>query len=505
MRTLSLQIGLAASLLLLTACSPRAISQSTPPRQLEIVEETVTWEDGMSATFDRGIAEFPANRRTGSTATVPVEVVRFARNAEAPQGVPPMVYLQGGPGYGSIYEFLDDSRFYTRTLQPLLAITDVILVGQRGFGPSAMPCEDREPLSLSESFDDAAREQAWQSGLERCRQAWEAAGRDLDGINVVEAAADVADAVQALGYSQVQLYGMSFGSHHGLVILQNHPELVARATLGALEGPDHTVDSPDGLLAGLSAIAAEAEASPALRDHIPPEGLLAAYQNLIHRADAEPITVHTQNPDTDAPITLQLDGDDFRELSGGVTRGLKFRFIMPAWPLDLLTMLDGDYRFAARRIFRLNTSTGLDPAAVYAYDCASGISRDRRTRYRQSPAIDMVGQTWHEHETDCAPWGVDLGEAFRAGADIGVPTVLLHGTWDMNTPFANAQELRPALQNHHFVAIEGGSHGAVREATEAVEGFGDTLLHWYATGDWSQIPERVELPPLEWEAPEARQ
>ncbi|MEO0559646.1 MAG: alpha/beta fold hydrolase [Bacteroidota bacterium] len=502
MHSSTLQIGLAAALLLFTACSPRAISQSTPPRQLDMTQETVSWDDGIEVTFDRGLFNLPANRRTRSAATIPVEVVRFTRDANAPRGIPPVVYLQGGPGYGSIYEFLDDSRFYTRTLQPLLGLTDVILVGQRGFGPSAMPCDDREPLSLSESFDDTLREQAWQRGLERCRQTWEAAGRDLDGINVVEAAADVADAVRALGYSQVQLYGMSFGSHHGIAILQNHPELVARATLGALEGPDHTVDSPDGLLNGLTAIAAAAEASPALRALIPPEGLLEAYQNLIHRADASPIIVETRHPDTDEPITLRLDGDDFRELSGGVTRGLKFRFIMPAWPLDLLAILNGDYESAARRIFRLNTSTGLDAAAGYAYDCASGISRERRALYGQSTAIDMVGNTWHEHETDCAAWGVDLGEGFRAGTDIDVPTVLLHGTWDMNTPFTNAQDLRPVFQNHHFVAIEGGSHGAVREASQAIDGFSDALLRWYATGDWSQLPERVELPPLEWEAPE---
>ncbi|MEM8600785.1 MAG: alpha/beta hydrolase, partial [Bacteroidota bacterium] len=104
---------------------------------------------------------------------------------------------------------------------------------------------------------------------------------------------------------------------------------------------------------------------------------------------------------------------------------------------------------------------------------------------------------------DCAAWGgADLGEAFRTGFVTDVPTLLAQGTWDMNTPYENATDLLPAFRTHTFLTIEGGSHGAIREAGESIEGFDAAFHRWFATGDLSQLPERIVLPPLEWEAPE---
>ncbi len=487
--------------MVLAGCRPTALAQSESPT-LTMKEEIVVWGDSVSAAFDRGIFNAPANRARGSEGAVPVEVVRFRRTAGAPDSVPPIFYLQGGPGYGTIDDFLDGSGFYVWEVQPLLTITDVVFVGQRGFGPSLMPCEDSEALTLAEAFGNATRVQARQEALRRCRQRWEAEGCDLAGINVVEVAADVADVVRLLGYDQVQLYGKSFGSHQGMAILRYHPDLVARATLGALEGPDHTYDSPDGVLETLERIATSAEASDALRPHIPEGGLLAAYRDLIRRADAAPITAQTEHPDTEESITVPLDGNALRELTLGVSRGLKFRYLMPAWPLDLLEMLNGDFYWAGRRITGLHTSNRLRSAGWYAFDCASGITAERGARYRQSIAADLLGPIWQEYDTDCAVWDADLGDDFRTGFATNVPTLLLHGTWDMNTPYTNALDLLPAFHNHHFVTIEGGSHGAVREAAEVNPVFEAGLYHWFATGDASRLPERVVLPPVEWEAPE---
>ncbi|GAB5535833.1 MAG: hypothetical protein Rubg2KO_20820 [Rubricoccaceae bacterium] len=505
--TLSLQLGLASTLLLLAACSPRLISQSTPLRQLDIAEETISWDDGVSTTFDRGALTVPVNRARDSRETISVEVARFRRAATAPEGVPPIFVVRGGPGYPGIDDELERSTYYRVYIQPFQAISDVIYVGQRGFGTSHdTSCENRERLPVDAT--DAARDQAMLEGLAQCRQKWEAEGLDLTGFNVQEAAADVADAARALGYDQIQLYGNSFGSHLGMAILRSFPDLVSRATFGGLEGPDHTYDSPDGLLNALTKIARSAESSAALRPQIPEGGLLKAYRALIAQADASPIPVRIADPDAaeSSPvqdsITVHLDGDDFRELARGVRRGLAWRYIMPAWPLDILAMLDGDFQAAARRIYRLKTQTGLPNAAFYHLDCASGISPERGAHYRASDAADLIGPVWRDYDLECSAWDADLGNTFRAGFQTDVPALLVHGTWDMNTPFENALDLRSTFLNHRFIPVEGGSHGAILESVEDIDGFENALYHWLATGDWSALPERIELPPLAWEAPE---
>lgn len=50
--------------------------------------------------------------------------------------------------------------------------------------------------------------------------------------------------------------GGSFGSHWSMAILRNHPELVARALLSAMEGPDHTYDHPGWILNAQERVAA---------------------------------------------------------------------------------------------------------------------------------------------------------------------------------------------------------------------------------------------------------
>ncbi|MEO1075359.1 MAG: alpha/beta fold hydrolase [Bacteroidota bacterium] len=492
----------AACLAMLAGVLPHTALAQPAPGSLTVAEETVTWDDGTAMTFERGALTAPVNRARGSEATITVEVVRFLRTAEASPETPPIFVLRGGPGYGGIDGELDTSNYYRLYIRPFLDVADVVIVGQRGFGTSTdTPCDDREALSLDDAFDDNLREQANRAAMDRCRAKWEAEGLDLTGFNIIEAAGDVADAAQALGYDEIQLFGNSFGTHHGIAVMRYYPDLVTRVTFGALEGPDHTYDSPSGLLNSLENIAVSVAQSEVLAPHLPEEGLLEAYRALIAQADAEPVVVETEHPDTGEPITVRLDGNDFRELSRGTTRGLAWRYIMDAWPLDLLAMLDGDYEDAARRIFRLNMRTGQRNAAFYQLDCASGITAERGALYRSSPAADLLGPLGRWYDVECEAWDADLGDDFRTGFVTDIPAVLMHGTWDMNTPYENALDLLPDFRDRHVVTVVGGSHGALWEATEVNEVF-TALLQWMATGDASGLPDRVVLPRMEWRAPE---
>ena len=493
--------ALAVGLLLTLACQA---PHDAPLRHVTLVEETLTLPDSTTRTYERGFLSVPLNRTRGTADTLALEFFRFPRDADVPAGVPPIVLLRGGPGSETMGPLLERDWYFPELLAPYTEIADVIVPGQRGFYTSgATPCDPIPTLPIEEALDPERRQTALQTGAAACRQKWETAGLDLTGFNVKEAAADVVDLARSLGYDQVQLMGVSFGSHWGLTVLRYHPDVVARATFGALEGPDHTYDSPSGILAALERIAAAAEAAPALQPHLPEAGLLNAYRALIDRADATPIPVTTTHPETGAPVAMTLDGDAFRLLARGYSRGTTFRFALPAWPLDLLTMLDGSYEEAAERILRVHLYSDLDDAAYYQIDCASGISAARGAVLRNDPAAATVGATWSDYDTLCEPWDADLGNTFRTAFTSDVPVVLVQGNWDTSTPYENAQELRNFFRDHHFIHVEGGSHGALREANEDVDGFQEALHHWMATGSYEHLPERVDLPPVPWRAPAA--
>ncbi len=470
-------------------------------RDLVVFDEQLNLEDGRQLVIQRGVITVPTNRSTVADSTIGVEFFRILRNAAAPEGAPPIFLLRGGPGFPGLQPLLDRPGYFENLLEPYTEVSDLIVVGQRGFGTShATPCEAGSELSVVEAMDHTVRSAAIIAAARACREKWEGRGLDLTGFNVNEMAADVAELSKALGYSQVQLVGVSFGSHWGMTIIRRYPSLIARATFGGLEGPDHTYDMPAGVKGALERIAASAESSEELRSSIPEKGLLAAYQDLIDRVAADPIEVRTTHPATEEAVTVTLDADAFRTLTGGYSRGTSFRYLMAAWPLDLLTLLAGDYEAGARRILSVRADLELNDAAFYQIDCASGISKQRGERLRNDPAAALVGPLWEFYDTACTPWNADLGEAFRADFTTRVPTVLVHGNWDTSTPYENAIELLPSFRNHRFVHVEGGSHGALREAQEDVDGFREALTKWWSTGDFSHLPERVELPPMRWQS-----
>ncbi len=482
------------------------IAKCTPatdmPPPLHMQPTNLTFPDSSTVSYDFGYIEVPQNRQSNSDSTWRVEIVRFSRAPGASPDTPPIFILRGGPGSEAASQLLEDPSYFRYFYEPLTQISDVIIPGQRGLQTSGnTACEPIPEQSIASMLDSSNRAQAVLAGLKTCRASMEARGIDLAGLNVEEMAADVYDIAKGLGYDKIQLMGQSFGSHWGMITLRNHPDLIARATLSALEGPDHTYDTPAHIATTLARIAENAAASPELAPHMPAEGLLKAYQSLITRAEENPISVPYVDEDTGEQLTVKLDGDAFRLLARGYSRGTSWRYIMPFWPLDLLNMVNGEYEGAARRYVHVNTSRRLNDAAYYQVDCASGISTTRKQALASDAGVALVGNLHTYYDLVCQAWDADLGEAFRSAFTTDVPAVLIHGTWDTSTPYENAEEVSTFFTNHRLVRIEGGSHGAFREAREDVDGFDARINTWLATGDFSAIPEQVELPPLQWRAP----
>ena len=479
------------------SATPRAASHGA----LQLENRTGPIEKGGSFSFERGVLQVPVNRRKGSAASLGFEFFRFPYKGTG-QPAPPIFVLKGGPGFPGLGEALENDRYYLALVEPYLEIADVIVPGQRGFGGSrATPCAPMRELTIQEALNPSRADEATIAATTACRQRYEEEGLDLTGFNVNEAAADVAAVAKSLGYPQIQLIGTSFGSHLGIAIVRNYPEIVARATFSGLEGPDHTYDMPSSVLNAVKRILTSAEQSPQLRGLIPPGGLLAAYKTRLAELDRSPVSVEVEHPRSKEKLTIALTGDMLRSVALGYTGSTAFRHRMRGYPLDLLAMINGDFGPAAQRVIDIATDGELADASYYQLDCGSGISQERGARLRADPAAAVLGKTWLAYDTPCAAWDADVGEDFRRGFVTDVPTLLVQGNWDTSTPYENAVEVQSMFRNHRFIHIEGGSHGAMREAREQASGFDDSLKTWWKAGRFDHIPERVMLPALDWLTP----
>lgn len=486
------------------SAGPASAAASPPAGTAWIHPARFEKRDGTLGEVERGVLFVPVDRTSPEGGTLGLEFWRFRAGPEAPGGAPPIFVLRGGPGWPGLGPDLEREGFFERSVEPLLRISDVIYIGQRGIGSSRPHTICEAPTGTSDDATDEERRAAVRDAAVRCRAWWTERGVDLEGFTVIEAAADVDAVRRALGYDRITISGGSFGSHWGMAVMRFHPEIVERALLTGMEGPDHTYDSPTGILNALSRIAADAEDSPRLRGELPEGGLIEALRAVVERLEREPVVVPVEDPESGEVEEARLDADAVRSLSDGYLGRVDGRRSEASWPSGVIALWRGEYEAAARDLAGGSSGGGgfWTTASFFQLDCGSGISASREAALLADTARRMVGEQNGFYRAACPAWSADLGEAFRENFDTPIPTVIVHGDWDLSTPLENALELRPHFTNGTFVRVVRGSHGALGEARRASEAFGEALLRFLETGETAGLPERVELPEPYWVTPE---
>ena len=227
-----LLLGIAAALALAAGASaaqaPRAAS--VQPR----------FEPGpcaidLSATnrrFDCGVLVTEETRGSGDGRRValPVAILRAAR----PKGLPPVIYLHGGPGGGVVARLLRAGTEPGAWPAWLGHDQDVVFFDQRGGGLSA-PSLDCGSLALTDAGSDS---DATVASLGACADRLRASGVNLSHYNASETAKDVQDLRRALKLPVVDLFGVSYGTRIALEVVRDQPAGVRAVVVDSLWPPE---------------------------------------------------------------------------------------------------------------------------------------------------------------------------------------------------------------------------------------------------------------------------
>jgi pimeloyl-ACP methyl ester carboxylesterase len=480
-------------------------AQAPPPAAgtMFFYPERIPLKDGGFVNAERGILFVPINRSREGSAVIGVEVYRFRASARARPGTPPIFFLHGGPSFAGLERSLEIEGTFEDRWLPLTDVSDVVVVGQRGIG-SSKPTTTIEtttaPVPADQPYDAEAAAAEFRRVLASEEAFWEGSGVDLRGFTVLEAAEDVNEVRKALGYEKIIIWGGSFGSHWGMSLMRLHPEIVERAILRGMEGPDHTYDHPGHLWNVYKRVAEEAEEAPELKGMIPEGGLIAAVEAIVARAAREPFTVIVTDPEDNTEGEVLFDGESIKRLSRGYSGGLS------SWPADVITMSRGDFSKAAEALYRRSRRAEREfrTASYFMLDCGSGITARRLAEYNSDPATRVLPRMNWSYVVGCSVWDSDLGDAFRQNFETGIRAVIVHGTWDTSTPYENALELVPFFKNSKFIPVIRGPHGAIRAAMNVSEEFRTGILHFAASGDSSLLPDTVVMPPFRWRVPAPR-
>ncbi len=180
-----------------------------------------------------GLITVPENREVPDSRLIQLHYVKIEAwgEDETTYRTDPVIYLTGGPGVGvgSYVGRLKDHEVAEHR--------DLYILEQRGIGTSTDFCEQYDSVAPGLGGGGASMESMDVAGADRMRLCFQEAasqGIDLSGYNTVENARDVKALREALGYEDWNVWGISYGSHLGQMLLRQDPEGVRAIVLDAI-------------------------------------------------------------------------------------------------------------------------------------------------------------------------------------------------------------------------------------------------------------------------------
>ncbi len=461
---------------LLMAAAAMPVGAQTPARttpEVRFEPYAFRLRDNSEVAVERGRMMVPEDRNDPRSRRIEIGFLRLRSTAARPGN--PIVYLAGGPGGSGV--FAAQGRRQPIFLA-LRQIADVIVLDQRGVGLSnhIPECTAERRLDPAAGLNEAALTAYSAETLRMCVGRWRAAGVAVTGYTTAQSADDIEDLRRALGARQVDLWGISYGTHLGMAMMRRHPRSVGRVVFSSVEGMSQTVKLP-----------AHVDAVYARIDRAVGGGLVERMRRVHARLDAAPLAV-TAGP-ADARISFRMDSFAARRMAGAFMADPSGY----ARVAEAYAALDaGQGQAVAEPLYDVFYREPISMGMGELMDVASGITDARLALVaRQAPA-SRLGRSVHfpiPQLRGVVP-GLDLGDAFRREISSNHPVLVFEGDLDVRTPLEEQAEATRGLSRRQRILVRNGGHNLF-EAHPDVPG----ILIAFFSGRPVTVRELVLPPP----------
>jgi len=395
-----------------------------------------------------------------SSPTIQLAVAIIPSQAARP-APDPIVFNQGGPGFGSI-----DTYLPLLLKSPFRARRDLVLFDQRGTGHSnpALTCPeviDASIATLDQALTAAQADAEFSTASLLCRDRLAHAGVNLSAYNTQESAADIEDLRVALGYQQLNLYGVSYGSLLVLDTVRFFPLSVRSAIVDGVVPPqgNMTTGAPYSedrafteLFKACTADATCNTAYPNLED---------TFFNLVDKLNQTPAKIHVVDQQTRIIYPAVLNGDG---LLAAVFQAMYESDLVPALPEIIRRANAGNFDALEPIVALINLNRDWDIGMYWSVICAE--NADFEPNFITYPGVRpqlAKDQNVNNQATKalCQAWKVrDLAPVLNTPVTSTVPTLVLNGRFDPITPPANGILVARTLANSTVITVPTTAHGA---------------------------------------------
>lgn len=414
-----------------------------------------------------GYLAVPEDRANPSSSKIHLAVAIFKTPSATP-APDPVVVLQGGPGGRIIQDVAQAVVSGQLGLTAQFGNHDVILVDQRGTGystpslqcPEVVQIQYKTDVNLTPAQQNAAQSQA----LADCHTRLVEQGINLSAYTTYNDANDIHDLIQALGYPQVDLYAVSYGTRLALEMMRSFPQHLRSVVL------DSTVPAqlrlitsvPSSMARVFNTLFAGCAASPACAASYP--DLQGVFYGLVPQLNAHPVTFQTTDLNTGKPYTVLFHGDDLVNLAFST---FYVSQAIPLLPKMIYQVRSGDYQVASLLYGALMFDDSVSWGDYYSVECAEDVDTVTPAQLAAAgqsfpPAIRTDQLMSLESEIpQCQAWHVKaVPSSESAPVTSAIPTLVMESEYDPVTPPANGDLVARTLSNSYTVLFPGVGHGA---------------------------------------------
>ena len=364
----------------------------------------------------------------------------------------PIVPIAGGPGQGSI-EFYSS---YAGAFEPVRRDRDILLVDQRGTGESSrMDCPIDDDALLFEgafSMDDT---------IEFIQECLKNLPHDPRYFSTSVAVTDLEAIRQALGYSALNLYGVSYGTRVAQHFARRYPDSTRTVVIDGVVppqislGPEIATESQKAV----DRILARCVEDEACNEHFP--DIEATFAAIVTELRDAPVSVSVPHPNSGRAETLSF-GEG--ELAGAV-RLLAYSPTTIAL-LPLLVHEAGQGNWAPLASQYMMTAIAMSDALALgmhnAVMCTEDMPfLDKTTIDFEAIAASYMGTFQLDAlEAICSDWPRGpIDEEFKVPLATDIPFLLLSGDADPITPPRYAEMAAVELTNATHLIGKHQGHG----------------------------------------------
>ena len=421
-----------------------------------------------------GMLTLPEDRTNPTGAKIHLAVAIF--KAPSPSPAPdPVIFLQGGPGGRIIQDVAQSIISGNMSLAAQFGNHDLILVDQRGTGYStpSLQCSEVVQLQFHTNVNLSPQQQvdAQSQALATCRSRLASQGINLSAYTTYNDANDIHDLITAMGYPQVDLYAVSYGTRLALEMMRSFPQHLRSVVLDSTVPPQLRLlaEVPVATARVFNTLFAGCVAEPSCTANYP--NLQNVFYGLVPQLNAHPATFQATDqsgdpadPENGKSFTVTFHGDDLVNLlfsSFYVTQAI------PLLPKMIYQVKGGNYQVASLLWGALMYDDSVSWGDYYSVECAEDVNTETQATVnsagqafpaaiRPTQVLDLASEI-----PQCQNWNVATAPASEAApVTSSIPTLVMESEYDPITPPSNGDLVAKGLPDSYKVLFPGVGHGA---------------------------------------------